>query len=104
MLKRTYILRYPRRIIFILVSMLVLFMLAISPIALGIAMMSLEEARTGVTQHEGNNAWGVLPWLGLVTIPIIFPLMLFLGQIISIVLVHDIIFVIREKRSQRHLP
>ncbi len=50
--------------------LLVIVFLAISPILIGVLGAWITELNTGETCHEGNCSWMVLPWFGMITIPI----------------------------------
>ncbi len=50
--------------------LLVIIFLAFSPLIIGIIGAWFTELSTGVSCHEGNCAWMVLPWLSIITIPI----------------------------------
>jgi hypothetical protein len=61
MFKKPLILQRKRRIIGIIIVLITLILLAFSPLALGLAMMNLEEITTGKNVGEHNSVWGVLP-------------------------------------------
>lgn len=62
--KRHYLTRVPIGLFFI-------GFIALSPIIVGISMARISELTTGIPcNNEGNCAWLVLPWLGMITLPI----------------------------------
>jgi hypothetical protein len=67
---KTYLWGHPWRLVFILIFLLVGGVVASSPVWVGLLGMHLQEVSTGVQANEGNSAWGVLPWLGMATLPI----------------------------------
>ena len=66
----TFLWGQPWRLAAILIVLLAGGIVASSPIWLGLLGMHLQEVSTGVQANEGNSVWGVLPWLGMVTLPI----------------------------------
>jgi hypothetical protein len=67
---KTFLWGRPWRLVFIFTVLLAGGIVASSPVWLGLLGMHMQEASTGVQAHEGNSVWGVLPWLGMVTLPI----------------------------------
>lgn len=66
----TFLWGQPWRLAAIFIVLLAGGIVASSPIWLGLLGMHMQEVSTGVQANEGNSAWGVLPWLGVVTLPI----------------------------------
>ena len=67
---KTFLWGHPWRLVFILIFLVAGGVVASSPVWLGLLGMHVQEVSTGVQANEGNSAWGVLPWLGMVTLPI----------------------------------
>lgn len=67
---KTFLWGHPWRIALIFISLLIGGIVAAAPVWIGMLGMHMQEAATGVQANEGNSAWGVLPWLGMVTLPI----------------------------------
>ena len=67
---KTYLWGHPWRLVFIFIVLLAGGIVASSPIWVGLLGMHFQEVSTGMQAHEGNSAWGALPWLGMVTLPI----------------------------------
>ena len=67
-------------------GLLAIFIFSFSPLIIGIAGAWFIEMRTGQPCHEGNCAWGALPWLTLITMPIGF----FLFVVLMIILLLDL--------------
>ena len=86
---KTYILRRKGRLLVIFVAIVMMVISAFSPAIFGLTMMALEEARTGVTQNEGNSVWGVLPWLSMFTMVIFLPAAALTALVSVLVMVRD---------------
>ena len=82
-----------------LVLLVGLVVMALSPALLGVGMMALEEARTGVPQHEGNNVWGVLPWLTMFTAAICIPAAGIALLLMVIGVVHDLVAILLKRNA-----
>lgn len=65
---KTFLWGHPWRLVFIFLFLLVGGVVASSPVWFGLLGMHMQELSTGVAAHEGNSVWGVLPWLGMVTL------------------------------------
>ncbi|MCR8666313.1 hypothetical protein NO995_01340 [Aestuariibaculum sp. M13] len=52
-----------------LITFLILF-IGFAPVIIGLVGAYFSELTTGEPCHEGNCGWMVLPWLGMITIPI----------------------------------
>jgi len=100
MSKKTLILKRERRIRVLVLLHVVLVALALSPLLIGVGLMSLQEFFTGHAQHEGNSALGVLPWLTIVTLAIFGPAVTFLFNLSLLAIVYDIIVLSWPKRSE----
>lgn len=61
--KRDYFTKLPA----VLVSII---FIGVSPVLIGILGERITETLTGEPCHEGNCGWMVLPWLGMITIPL----------------------------------
>lgn len=93
---KTYILRRKGRLLVIFVAIVMMVIAAFSPAIFGIGMMALEEARTGVTQNEGNSVWGVLPWLSMFTMVIFLPAAAITVAVSFILIIRDAVVLGRE--------
>ena len=93
---KTYILRRKGRLLVIFVTIVMMVIAAFSPAILGIGMMALEEASTGVTQNEGNSVWGVLPWLSMFTMVIFLPGAAITAAVSFILIIRDTVVLGRE--------
>ena len=82
---KTFLWGHPRRLLFILLVLLAGGIVASSPVWIGLLGMHLQELATGVQANEGNSAWGVLPWLGMVTLPI-YALVVTLTMMVCLIL------------------
>lgn len=67
---KTYLWGHPLRFLFVFLGLVAAGVVAFSPIWLGLLGMEMQEASTGIQANEGNSVWGVLPWLGMFTLPI----------------------------------
>jgi hypothetical protein len=61
--KRDYFTKLP-------LMLLSIFFVGVSPVLIGILGARITESLTGQPCHEGNCGWMVLPWLGMITIPL----------------------------------
>ena len=93
---KTYILRRKGRLLVIALSIGMMLLAAFSPAVLGLGMMALEEARTGLTQNEGNSVWGVLPWLSMFTMVIFLPAAAITAAVSFILIIRDAVVLGRE--------
>lgn len=50
--------------------LLSIFFVGVSPVLIGILGERITERLTGEPCHEGNCGWMVLPWFGMITIPL----------------------------------
>ena len=82
---KTFLWGHPWRLVFILIAVLAGGIFASSPVWLGLIGMHMQEVSTGVPANEGNSAWGALPWLGMVTLPI-YALVVALTVIVVLIL------------------
>ena len=101
MFKKPLILQRKRRIIGIIIVLITLILLAFSPLALGLAMMNLEEITTGKNVGEHNSVWGVLPWLSIGTMMIFLSLALILLILTLVGILHDAIVLIKRFKADR---
>jgi len=98
--KTVFIGRKPRLLIFGIV-LGVLAALALSPLLLGMVMMTIEEATTGKNVGEHNSVWGVLPWLTMGTMVIFGGPLLIVLKLMLLGLFYDGIFIALERRGKR---
>ena len=99
MFKQAILLSKPVRFLWILLVLLVLAVVAFSPLILGLAMMHLEESRTGIPQNEGNSTWGVLPWLSIGTLAVCLPIAGLIVVAVAAMVLHDIIACLRYPQN-----
>ena len=93
---KTYILRRKGRLLVIFIAIVMMVISAFSPAIFGLTMMALEEARTDVTQNEGNSVWGVLPWLSMFTMVIFLPAAAITAAVSFILIIRDAVVLGRE--------
>ena len=98
MLRKTILLRRRKLIILVGLAMAGLTLLAISPLVIGVTMMTIEEWQTGEVQSEANSVWGVLPWLTIVTLAVFVPLIKVIGSLIALATLHDLVLIFKEAR------
>ena len=93
----TYIIRRRGRLIVIFIAIVMMVVAAFSPAIFGLAMMALEEARTGVAQNEGNSVWSVLPWLSMFTMVIFLPAAAITAAVSFILIIRDAVVLGRKR-------
>lgn len=103
MFKKTLLLKHKWRITVVVILHLILVVFALSPLLIGVVGMKLEELRTGVTQSEANNALGVLPWFAMFTIAAFWPMITLLFNLTMVCIAHDVIALLRQRRSRRNV-
>jgi len=86
----TFLWGHPWRLVAIFIVLLAGGIVASSPIWVGLLGMHMQEVSTGVQANEGNSAWGVLPWLGMVTLPIYALVVALAVKVCLILLVIDV--------------
>lgn len=83
---KTYLWGHPLRFLFVFLGLVAAGVVAFTPIWLGLLGMEMQEASTGIQANEGNSVWGVLPWLGMVTLPI-YALIVVLTLLVCLILI-----------------
>lgn len=97
---KTYILRRRGRLLVILLAIFMMLLTAFSPAIIGIGLMALEEARTGIAQNEGNSVWGVVPWLSMFTMVIFLPAAAITAAVSFFIIIRDALVLIRARPEE----
>ncbi|MCU0358543.1 MAG: hypothetical protein MUE95_13280 [Cyclobacteriaceae bacterium] len=93
--RRHYLTRVPLALLGIVTA-------GLSPVLIGIAGAWITEQQTGQPCHEGNCGWMVLPWLGMLTLPLAGMALLLFGFIVlrdTITLFNDKSFVNKDSSA-----
>jgi hypothetical protein len=101
MFTKTVLIGRKRRLLIFGIVLGVLAALALSPLLLGMVMMTIEEATTGKNVGEHNSVWGVLPWLTMGTMVIFGGPLLIVLKLMLLGLFYDGIFIALERRGKR---
>ena len=94
---KTYILGRKGRIRNLKVIIFILIFLAFSPFIIGFGMMKLEGIITGISRHEGNSIFGVLPWFLMFTIPLFLTPAFIISSVALLLYIRDKLVLGRER-------
>lgn len=94
---KTYILGRKGRIRNLKVIIFILIFLAFSPFIIGFGMMKLEGIITGISRHEGNSIFGVLPWFLMFTIPLFMTPAFIISSVALLLYIRDKLVLGRER-------
>jgi hypothetical protein len=96
---KTLLLKRPKRIFILMMTLLILGALALSPLIVGVGMMTLIEGFSGGNLNESNSIWGVLPWASFFTMAFFLPAIGILILISGVCILRDIIFLMSGKSN-----
>lgn len=96
---KTLLLKRPKRIFILIVTLLILGALALSPLIVGVGMMTLIEGFSGGNLNESNSIWGVLPWASFFTMAFFLPAIGIVILISGVCILRDIIFLMSGKSN-----
>ena len=96
---KTLLLKRPKRIQILIVTLLILGALALSPLIVGVGMMALIEGFSGGNLNESNSIWGVLPWASFFTMAFFLPAIGILILLSGVCILRDIIFLMSGKSN-----
>jgi len=99
MTMKTLLLKRPKRIFILMMTLLILGALALSPLIVGVGMMTLIEGFSGGNLNESNSIWGVLPWASFFTMAFFLPAIGILILISGVCILRDIIFLMSGKSN-----
>ena len=99
MTMKTLLLKRPKRILTLIVTLLILGALALSPLIVGVGMMALIEGFSGGNLNESNSIWGVLPWASFFTMAFFLPAIGIVILISGVCILRDIIFLMSGKSN-----
>lgn len=96
---KTLLLKRPKRIFILMMTLLILGALALSPLIVGVGMMTLIEGFSGGNLNESNSIWGVLPWASFFTMAFFLPAIGIVILISGVCILRDIIFLMSGKSN-----
>ena len=96
---KTLLLKRPKRIFILMMTLLILGALALSPLIVGVGMMTLIEGFSGGNLNESNSIWGVLPWASFFTMAFFLPAIGVVILISGVCILRDIIFLMSGKSN-----
>ena len=96
---KTLLLKRPKRIFILMMTLLILGALALSPLIVGVGMMTLIEGFSGGNLNESNSIWGVLPWAPFFTMAFFLPAIGILILLSGVCILRDIIFLMSGKSN-----
>ena len=96
---KTLLLKRPKRIFILMMTLLILGALALSPLIVGVGMMTLIEGLSGGNLNESNSIWGVLPWASFFTMAFFLPAIGIVILISGVCILRDIIFLMSGKSN-----
>jgi hypothetical protein len=99
MTMKTLLLKRPKRILILIVTLLILGALALSPPIVGAGMMGVIEGFSGGNLNESNSIWGVLPWASFFTMAFFLPAIGILILLSGVCILRDIIFLMSGKSN-----
>jgi len=99
MTMKTLLLKRPKRIFILMMTLLILGALALSPLIVGVGMMTLIEGFSGGNLNESNSIWGVLPWASFFTMAFFLPAIGIVILISGVCILRDIIFLMSGKSN-----
>ena len=99
MTMKTLLLKRPKRIFILMMTLLILGALALSPLIVGMGMMTLIEGFSGGNLNESNSIWGVLPWASFFTMAFFLPAIGIVILISGVCILRDIIFLMSGKSN-----
>ena len=99
MTMKTLLLKRPKRILILIVTLLILGALALSPPIVGAGMMGVIEGFSGGNLNESNSIWGVLTWASFFTMAFFLPAIGILILLSGVCILRDIIFLMSGKSN-----
>ena len=99
MTMKTLLLKRPKRIFILMMTLLILGALALSPLIVGVGMMTLIEGFSGGNLNESNSIWGVIPWASFFTMAFFLPAIGIVILISGVCILRDIIFLMSGKSN-----
>ena len=96
---KTLLLKRPKRIFILMMTLLILGAMALSPLIVGVGMMTLIEGFSGGNLNESNSIWGVLPWASFFTMAFFLPAIGIVILISGVCILRDIIFLMSGKSN-----